>query len=177
MKETLFKTSFSFEKGGVFDETERKSMIDSISNELDTYNEWVKSYSTLTTDKIVNFEEDLKKFKQLFEFNSHIGVIATQRAQILYSSSMKKKTAKGAWTLDERRSLLNPVEWILATNRTGLQFGSTKVSIIIPKGLNWEDPEVALDGLNSIKDRPELDDLSKFWIENTTKFLKTMLGN
>jgi len=176
MKETLFKTTFSFEKGGVFDETERKSMIDSISQELDAYNEWVKSYSNLTIDMIVNFDNDLKKFKQLFEYNQHIGIVATQRAQILYSSSMKKKTAKGAWTLDERRSLLNPVEWILSTNRTGLKFGSTKISIIIPKGLNWEDPEVALDGLNSIKDRPELDDISKDWIDNTTKFLLTLKG-
>jgi hypothetical protein len=173
LKDTIFKTSWSFEKGGVFDEAERKAMLSSVQEELNAYNSWVESHRNLTLELMENYNSSLASFKSLFEYNNSIGIIGTYRATYLYSASMKKKTSKGVWTLSSRRGLLNVVEWIHATNPTGLIRGDTRVTVDIPKGANWDSPDTGIDSLTDFVKRNQLTMLAQEWADRAISYFQS----
>jgi len=132
-KRIFVKETWSFTKGAVFTENERKAMELSCQNELETYKNLCDELKKPSMDTIETFKSRLETVsKSLRQYDEHIGAIATQRAKYLYSPKMKKLLGKGAWLLQDRFDALNTIEFIECSNATGLLFHQrTRVPIKI----------------------------------------------
>jgi hypothetical protein len=163
LKKRLFKTSWSFKNGAVFDEYEIKSMEDFSSQELKEYDSLILEAKHLSVHFMENFDAKVERFKNLLDWDSKVSLIGTQRASILYSMKMKKMYKKSAMSLSDRRELLTLSDLLEVTNSTGLLPGTVRIPLHIKGNLITSDAINLLTRLGSkINDQ---DTLGRGWLD------------